>query len=180
MWALIGGGSPTPTLENPNAPGDIEAFDPNELTLIIEEGRRQLDHQAARFTDVQARAQTLLTVALIVLGFNTSVYPRLTDAPSGWSHTAAVLAWFISFGLVICGLLLAAAVVTVRAVFDAIDTTQITTFAQPLDCAVAKDYAFAVRRGEETVADRVNAFQIATRYAVWGAIITAVTFLLTA
>jgi hypothetical protein len=173
---LVGGTTPKQT-ENPNKPGDLTSFTREELALVIDEGRRQLDAQAGRFGDVQARAQTLLTVSLVLLGFTTGVFGQLDEA-HGLQHAFAAGVWAMSVTLVLTGLLLAAAVISVRAVFVTIDTTQITTFDQPLDLSLAEDYATAVQRGEETVADRLTAFQLATRYVVWGALLTAATFLL--
>lgn len=177
--ALLRGGTPPTLTNNANEPGELTGHSDPELQLVVEEGRRQLDAQSARFADVQSRAQTLLTTSLIVLGFTTSLVSRL-EGFEGWRHRVEWLVWSIAIALDLLGVLLASAVIAVRAKFESTDTSQVTNMERPLLGALADDYAGAVRLGEETVADRVNAFQVATRYTVWGAIITAAVFVMTA
>lgn len=179
VWALLRGGTPPTLTNNANEPGDVTGHSDAELHLVIEEGRRQLDAQSARFADVQSRAQTLLTTSLIVLAFTTSIVSRL-EGFDGWRNRVEWLGWSAAIALDLIGVLLAAAVIAVRAKFESTDTSQVTKMERPLLGALADDYAGAVRLGEETVADRVNAFQVATRYTVWGAIITAAVFVMTA
>lgn len=81
--------------------------------------------------------------------------------------------------LVLGGVGLSAAVIAVRADFNRTDTTQISTWATPLHRKVAADYTDVVRVGEITVASRVSVFRQATRLTVWGAVLTAATFVFT-
>ena len=178
VWALLRGGAPPSLATNPNTPRDLGQHTDVELQLVIDEGRRQLDAQRARFEDIQGRAQILLTVTLVVLGFTSGIVGRL-EGLNGWRERGEWVLWCVAVALVLLGLLLAAAVISVRAYFETIDTTQVTAMARPLLKALADDYATVVRRGEVTVADRLNAFQVATRYTVWGAVTTALVFVVT-
>ncbi len=178
LLALVFGGQVTPTLTNPNSPGEMDDYDVDDTQLIVDEGRRQLDNATSKFEHVQARAQTLLTVSLVALAFTTGGIARLADV----SGPRFVIALVIATGatvLAVIGLGLAAAVIVVRADFEQIDTTRISNLEPPIRPAVARDYASSVRRGEITVAARVTAFRMATRYTVWGALLTAVVYLVT-
>ena len=84
-----------------------------------------------------------------------------------------------AFALIIAGLGLAAAVIVVRADFDQTDTTQVSTMKSPVVKQVAAEYAESVKIGEITVAARVTVFRMATRYTVWGALLTSAAYMLT-
>lgn len=178
LWALTRGGTPPNLAGHQNEGGDLAAHSDAELQLVIDEGRRQLDVQTARFEDVQGRAQTLLTVSLVVLGLTAGIVSRLHSF-GGWRGRFEWVVWSIAGVLELLGVLLAAAVISVRAKFGATDTRQVTNMSLPLLKPLADDYCESVRIGEDTVADRVNAFQVATRYTVWGAITTALVIVLT-
>lgn len=178
VLALIFGGAVTPELANPNDPGPMDEFTQDELQIIIDEGQRQLDNATGSFEHVQNRAQVLLTISLAVLAFAVGAYGRL-DRVDGPALVIASAVLVLAMVLVVLGLALAGAVIVVRADFDQVDTTQASAFAPPIRKAVAADYATSVRVGEITVAVRVNVFRIATRYTVWGAILTAASYLIT-
>jgi hypothetical protein len=179
LTALIVGGSPPNLADNKNRAGDLADHEEAELQLVVDEGRRQLDAQSTRFADVQGRAQTLLTISLVVLGLTAGIVSRLRSV-DGWRGRVEWVLWSIAIALDLLGVLLSAAVIAVRARFETTDTMQVTSMARPLLKSLADDYAKSVRLGEETVADRVNAFQVATRYTVWGAVMTALVFVATA
>jgi hypothetical protein len=178
LRALLIGGTPRTLASNENQAGDLAEHNVEELQLVIDEGRRQLDAQSTRFEDVQGRAQTLLTISLVVLGLTSGMVSRLHGF-DGWRARFEWVLWSIAIASDLLGVLLAAAVISVRARFETTDTMQVTNMERPLLKSLADDYAKSVRLGEETVADRVNAFQVATRYTVWGAVTTALVFIIT-
>ena len=178
ILGLVFGGPVKPTLLNPNTPSDMKGFDDADLQLVVDEGRRQLGNQTGAFQHVQGRAQSLLTVCLAVLAFATGAIGRLQKI-CGARFVIALIVFVMAMSLVILGLALAAAVIVVRADFDQTDTTQITGFDRPLLKSVAADYADVVRIGEITIAARVTLFRMATRYTVWGAVLTAAVYALT-
>lgn len=178
ILGLVFGGPVKPTLTNPNTPSDMTSFDDADLQLVVDEGRRQLDNQTGAFQHVQGRAQSLLTVCLAVLAFATGAIGRLQRI-CGVRFVVALIVFVLAVCLVIVGLALAAAVIVVRADFEQTDTTQVTGFKAPILRTVAADYANVVRIGEITVAARVTVFRMATRYSVWGAVLTASVYALT-
>ena len=180
LVALLFDGSPAPLTKNDPSAGDIESLSQDEWELVVEEGRRQLDAQADRLQHVQGRAQALLTVCLALLAVVVGGYGRIRDESGEFDCWPRVVLWIVGAGLVVVGLALSAAVIAVRADFDQIDTTTLTQKPRPLWRETAKEYANAVKRGEVTVADRVTVYRLATRYTVWGALVTFVVYLVTA
>jgi len=177
--ALLFGGTVQPTTKHPNKVGNLDGFNPKELQIVIDEGRRQLDLANARFEDVQRRAQTLLGIGLATLGFAAGGFGRVQNAGHSIRHTISLYVWILAMVLVLLGVALSAAVVVVKGVFDQTDTPLVTNLERPLQRSLAGVYAEAVRRGEITVADRVTVFRLATRYTLWGAVVTSVVYIVT-
>lgn len=175
VLALVFGGSVTPTLRNPNEPGTLDNHTDDDLRTIIDEGRRQLDNATANFEHVQGRAQSLLTVALAVLGFTAGAWRPLQES-DGTQRVIATVLFGAAATFAVLGVAAAAAVIAVRADFDQVDTTQVSNMPSPVLRELALDYASCVKRGEITLATRVTVFRMATRYTVWGAVFTAITY----
>ena len=177
--AVLLGGAVEPDSVNPNLPSELNSIDTDEdLQLIVDEGRRQLDAQVNRLDRVNSRAQALLTAALVVLAFAASGFRRLERV-----HDATLVScwalWVIALAGIVSGTTVAAAVMVVRADFDAIDTTQMSHWKPPLLHALANDYTKAVILGETTVAARITAFRQATRLVCWAAILTSLLWVIT-
>lgn len=179
LWALAFRTTPSSVKANPNTVFSLEGRE-GDFKLIIEEGRRQLDSQRSELESIRGRAQTLFTVTLVVLAFNASVFNRASEA-RGWRLDVIPYVWSLAFWLIGLGLFMAAAVTAVAGRFAAPDTTQLTDssiYPPPFEQSLAEDFADSVRQGAMTVTDRVNALQIATRYVLLGALLTAATYLL--
>lgn len=129
--ALLLGGAVEPAISNPNKPGDMANLSDDSLRLVVEEGRRQMDAQVARFEHVQSRSQVVLTVALAALGFVAGILGRIQEAP-GTREVIGWIVWSAALGLVISAVAVSASIIVVRADFQAVDTTQVTTFTEPL------------------------------------------------
>lgn len=175
ILALLFGGSVEPALANPNQPGKLDGKSDESLRLIVEEGRRQVDSQTARFEHVQARAQIVLTVSLVALGFIAGVLTAIPSAP-GARQVAGWIVWSLSLVLVVLAVATAAAIIAVRADFDTVDTTQVSAMDDPVLPALAADYSTVVRLGEITVAARVTLLRQATRFLSWGSLAAAASF----
>jgi hypothetical protein len=175
--ALLVGGGASSGIINPNQSGSMNDFDEASLREVITEGRRQLDGQADSFRHATDRAQLLLTVTLVAIGFEAATFGKVTGT-SGWIQVIALVLWGIGFCLTILGFAAAASVVVMRAQFMDIDTTQVSTWASPVLHELAKDYAESVRMGAITVADRVTVFRQATRLVVWGTVLGALSLVL--
>jgi hypothetical protein len=65
VLALLRPGVEAPTFGAPSEfTGDIDRLDDDDLEIVIDEGRRQLDRQLADLERNRSRAATLLTVGL--------------------------------------------------------------------------------------------------------------------
>jgi hypothetical protein len=179
ILALLFGGPVTPSALNLNKPGDASGFDEPSLKLLVEEGRRQLDRQSETYKYATDRAQTLLTVGLVVLGFTAASLNTVTGA-NDWREAVGLALWTVALALAVLGVAGAASVIVVRGDFEAIDTTHLSTWSSPILARLAEDYAKAVVLGETTVAARITMFRQSTRLVSWAAVVTAVAFLVTA
>lgn len=139
-----------------------------ELKVVIEEGRRQLDRQAIRMSAIETRAQILIGVALTISGFlfnNLDSADRLGDLLEYLSR--GLLSLGIAFNVLSsCG---AAAIVATKAVFAAPDTTRTANAGGDLR-VLARSYAESVILGENTVAARVTHMRRSVVSLVLGAI----------
>lgn len=171
VLALLFGGPVGVPKVNPNQPGDLEQFEPEDLRLVIDEGRRQLADQAVSFRHVTDRGQVLTTVSLAVLAFWAASGRSFSD--DTWTATLGQVLWAGGGVLAIIGVAASASVVVVQATFTAVDTTEITTWEPPVLRRLAADYAGAVVNGENTVASRVTLFRQATRIVVWASVLVA-------
>jgi hypothetical protein len=175
ILAMLLGGTARPENLNPNAPGDISEFDEPSLTLLVEEGRRQIQEQMDRFKHVTDRAQVLLTVSIVLLGFLSATFQHANHA-SAWARVVALAVWSVAVSFALAGFAAAASVMVVPAEFEGIDTTRVSNWDPPILRRLAAAYSKAVVVGETTVAARLTLFQRATRLVCWAAVIAAVAF----
>jgi len=179
VLSLLLGGRVDPESLNPNEPGDIGDLDEPSLNLIVTEGRRQIDSQAERFKHTTDRAQILLTMSLVVVAFVAAIFGHVVHA-HGAREIVGLAFWALAALVTIVGVAAAAAVIVVRADFDTIDTTIISNWNDNVLQRLASAYSNAVIVGETTIGARVTAFRVATRLVCWGAILTAVAFVIVA
>ena len=129
----------------------------------MEEGRIQLADQNDRFKYATDRSQSLVTVAVALVGFLAALLDGLLKLHVGIRQDLALAFWSLSLLLVLVGLAFGASVITTKAFLSQVDTTQVSSWAPPVLQQLVRDYAKAVRIGEITVADRVTIFRVATR-----------------
>ena len=179
MWAflcaLLFGGHIDPEHENPNQPGTLEGYSDDDLQLVVEQARIQMERQDGRYRHATDRSQVLLTVDLALLGFLAALLAHVLKLHGGLRDWALVL-WALAALLGVVGTGVAAAVIAVKAPFTAIDATIVSAWNPPILKRLAQEYASAVRAGELTADLRVTAFQRATRIAVWAAVLAAIAF----
>jgi hypothetical protein len=169
---LLPGLSPGGFTAHQTEPDDISGWSADELRLLVEEGRRQLDRQRAELERVQTRAQFLFTTAVALL----AVFVSQTDRIGGG---AAVL-WALGLAAVAWGMLGAAALMSVRAEFGGIDSTRLShQQASEVLFSLARAYSSTVRVGENTVATRITVFRDAVLLVVVGATLHTCIWLLT-
>lgn len=75
--------------------GDVAQLTDDDLTIVVDEGRRQLDRQQADLERVRSRAATLVTVALVEIALLSSGARRaFADgawATAGWGAAALLV-----------------------------------------------------------------------------------------
>lgn len=154
-------------------PADVSEWEPDELRLLVEEGRKQLDRQRTEQERVQTRAQYLFTTAAALL----AVFVSQTDH----LNSLALIGWAVGLVVLTLGLLGAAALMSVRAQFGGIDAS-LLSHQQPGSVLVrlAGAYASAVRTGENTIATRITVFRDAVFLVLAGAALHAGIWLYTA
>lgn len=134
----------------------------DDLFLMIDEGRRQLDRQLSDLAGIRGRAQWLFTVGAAITAVLAGAL--LSEASYGW----VLVLWILGLALLVIGVGGAAAVMTVRADFGMIDTAVLSSYRPPVRYALARDYSRMLRVGEDTIATRLTIFRQAVLYVILG------------
>jgi hypothetical protein len=172
LWhclAVLRPGTEVPVFHEPSVfTGDLSAAAEDQLKLVVEEGRRQLDRQAADLERMRARATTLVTVGLAEIALLSN--GARAAFRSTWPVTAA---WTGSALLAVLGIAGAVAVLTARAVLGRTDTRDTALEPSPRLPKLASEYAQATGEGESTVATRLTVLRDAVLLLVLGALLYA-------
>jgi hypothetical protein len=150
-------------------PTSLDDWRDDALRLLVDEGRRQLDRQSARFDRVRTNAQFLFTTALALLVVLAAA-ARRTDG-------LLMVAWAFGLAVVALGLLGAASLLTVRSDFGTIDTAKLTESGPAPLAALADAYAHQVGTGENTVAARITVYRDAVWLVLLGALIQLIVWI---
>ena len=119
VLALIRPGAPVPTFRaHQIAAQPLTGWSDDELQLMVDEGRRQADRQLADLEQIRGRAQWLFTVGVPIVTATGAVLAAIGDGESGWWKVA----WVASLLLAGYGVVGAAAIMTIRADFNEIDS----------------------------------------------------------
>ncbi|UQU66838.1 hypothetical protein COUCH_11450 [Couchioplanes caeruleus] len=170
VLALLRPGVEVPTFGQPEPfTADIERFTPDDLKIIVEEGRRQTDRQLADLEKNRARAATLLTIGLAELAVLAASAGRVF--PLG---VPVRVVWAISAVLVVLTIGGAASLLTSRADFGRLETRHLAAGPMPVLREAALGYAHAVGLGEETVRTRITVLRDGVLLAVMAALLYAV------
>lgn len=170
VWSLVWPGRAVVTM--PTVPdemtkvGDLNGWDDQDKTLLLEEGRRKLDQQAVRFDRIRATAQVLLPLAvalLVVVGASLRRLPGDNLPP--W---LAYAAWWTSATLVVLSALGAAALLTAKAVFGVILPTKLSLEQPPILDVLAQEHAEQMAVGERTINDRLTIQRVAVQLLLLG------------
>jgi len=148
--------------------GQLDELNTDDLTLIVDEGRRQFDRQRTDLERMRSRATTLVTIGLAEVGLLAG------GARHAFTHgPIPTAAWSISGLLVVLGLAGAVAVLTCQAVLGRTDTAAIAYLPSPLLPLTALAYAQQMSVGEETVRTRLTVLRDAVLLLVLSALIYA-------
>ena len=153
---------------------DLTSWDYDELELLIEQGRYQLDRQRNQLRDLQTRSQFLLTTALGALLFAVN---RLSDTLQSESNNAfnwTNILLIIAVILLFIGALGVASNIATKNRLGAINITLLSNIEPPRKLAVARAYLRCVIPGEETLTTRFAIFWIAIMFLLIGTLLLAI------
>jgi hypothetical protein len=151
----------------------LEDWDDGDLSLMIDEGRRQVDRQMTDFDRIGGRSQWLFTVgaALVVSGAGRF-------AGHGY-HGFHLALWIVGLALLTLGVGGAAALMATRADFKQIDTAKFSTYKTPRKRNLAGSYSRMLSTGEDTIATRITVYRQAIVYVIAGGYVTLIAYLAT-
>jgi len=163
--ALVRPGNVVPTFAAHQVEaGDLASWSTDELQIMIDEGRRQSDRQQADLELIRGRAQWLFAVGLPLIIAIATIRAEFHKTDSCWW----TVPWAISLLISVYGVLGAAAIMTVRADFDMIDTAALSNHQRPILRKLADDYAVMLATGENTVATRLTVYRQAVVWLIIG------------
>ena len=153
---------------------DLSNWDPEELELLIEQGKYQLDRQRNQLRDLQNRSQFLLTTALGALLFAVN---RLSDTLL--SESSNIIAWtsvllIISALSLFIGALGVASNIGTKNLLGAINIKLLSNVEPPRKLAMARAYIHCVIPGENTLATRFAIFWMAIMFVLIGTLLLAI------
>jgi hypothetical protein len=152
--------------------GSLDGWELDDLTMLIEEGRRQHDRLNDELERVRSRAQVMLALALALAGAIASMYGRV-------HHNAQAAGWVLwASGLVLAGwaALGAAATATVSARLETIDSSSLSNYTAPIVSKVAGDYAEINKENFNAVATRLTNSRIAAGWLVTAGALALITW----
>ena len=158
--------------------GDVSQWRTEDLALLIEEGRLQINRQRSQLARIQSRSQFLLTTSLGALLLAVNLLGQVLRAGSDEDlATCVVILLVLVVLLLFVGALGAAANLGTKNLFGAIDTSLLSTVDRSVSLAVAKAYAEYVKPGENTLATRLTIYWVAILLVLTGALLLAVAWL---
>jgi hypothetical protein len=155
--------------------GDLAGWTKEDRTLLIDEGRRQIDRQRDDLERIRSRSAFLLTTSLGLVAAAVAVITRVSRDPS----LAAFVVLAVGLLAVVVGLLGAASLLTAQSEISSIHASLLSRQTSPIDAPTALAYASMVRTGENTVATRLTLFRDATSLLVIGAILETIAWFIT-
>ncbi|HWT94164.1 MAG TPA: hypothetical protein VN238_14255 [Solirubrobacteraceae bacterium] len=143
-------------------PSDVSHWDTDELTILIEEGRRQSDRQHTDLQALRGRAQWLFTVAV------TALAALCTGLVSTKPNGLPAVLWVAGVIALVYGIGGAASVMVARADLRSIHTAVLSSQRQPVNLALAQAYARMMSEGENTFATRLTVFRQSVVWCLCG------------
>jgi hypothetical protein len=137
---------------DPNEPGDLSAWGAEDLQVLIEEGRRQIDRQHDDLERIRSRSQVLLALGLALVGTTAALDERVGDAES----LVVRGVWILAMAAGVWSILGAAATSVVRADMEVIHAGVLSRRWPPIPRKLAGDYARMVMTGENQLATRLT------------------------
>lgn len=155
---------------HPGGSGSRQGWDTEDIDLLIDEGRRQLDRQRADLESIRARAQFLFTAALALLVVLAAAISTVREQGSLMISTI----WTLGMLCVALGLLAAGGIISGRAEMGVIDAAFLSRAPAPIAAELAGAYAEIAPTGENTVATRLTVLRDAVLAVLLGGAVEAV------
>jgi hypothetical protein len=161
IWSVLALGSDVrlPSTYGDVTPGELKDWTEDDVILMIEEGRRQLDSLATQFEQTRSRGQYLFTLGLAVLVSTAAGATRLTH------NVLLFLLWFAGFILLVISLLGAATIVVASGRLGGIDSVLLSR--TPRESGLARELAAAYPGAVVISADTVRVRHSMLRDSVW-------------
>lgn len=171
--ALLAPGRELPVHQaDQTVPGEITAWSPGELALMIEEGRRQSDRQLSDLKDVRSRAQWVFTVAVAALAALSA------GVVSTHPGTRLAVLWVAGLLALVWGVGGTAAILVARADFNTIHTAVLSRSERPVQLKLAEAYARMMAVGENVLATRLTVLRQAVVWCLCGGYLGLIAVLL--
>lgn len=129
---------------------EILEWKDQDLTLVLESGRTQLERQNSNLEAIRSRAQFVLTLALAFVGL------AVASAEFVGRTTIAQVPWALGIGVAFLSALGAGGVIVARKDLGMVDTRLLTHQKPPLLPVAARASADSVAAGENTVATEIT------------------------
>lgn len=161
IWSVVALSSDLrrPSTYGELVPGDLNDWKEEDLHLVIEEGRRQLDSLATQFEQARSRGQYLFTLGLALLVTTAAGATRFNE------NLIVFVIWFIGFLLLVVAVLGAAAIVVAPGQLGGVDSVLLSRTSADAD--IVRELAAAYPRAVVTSADSVRVRHSLLRDSVW-------------
>jgi len=152
---FLPGATPPVTDAHTIEPGEVQSWPDPDLSLLIEEGRRQIDRQYDELRRVQDRSQFAFTTSLLVTTLGGFVLRKVLENDDG----PALVVWLVSCLLLLFSLLGCASNLGTKNVMGSIDTVLLSLETPPTKSRTAQAYAENIAPGANTVATRLTIYR---------------------
>lgn len=164
LWA----GSAVPTYSlNTEPAASLDDVDEDDLKLLLDVARSQLDQSEQQLEQIRQRSQFLFTTALALVGLATLVLRTVVINMSLWGFVI----WSIAALLLLLGLLGAVGVIVNRKVMGTIDAAWLTRQTGPWLRALVSNAIEAVVVSRTTVANQLTYFRDAVLLTIGGSLL---------
>lgn len=162
---LTPGHPPRSRTADPNVVADVTAWPAADLTLLLEEGRRQYDRLDSGVGTSRTRAQFTFTTALALLVVMGTEANTASVQPI-WLHVF----FLVGGGFVVLGLMGSLAVALVQIGTETIHVPILTNYPTPIRARLAGDYASVILAMQRAHLTMVTVYREASLYVTLGAV----------
>lgn len=150
-------GHPGPVLDvDRNTVASLDAWDDEDLAVLLDEGRRQADAQASQLEAIRTRAQTAQAITLALL----TVYASQAGQVLARKHHLPVrVAFFIGAAAAIYGLFGLLAVTMTQVRMSVIHAARVSHLPRPLKKSLPAEYAEAAIENSSVLATSLTVFR---------------------